>query len=315
MKTTHKLKKFFLTLTILIISIASITLLPLGLTGCGQTSKIDKTNNTKSNSSTTENTSSTNPNKTNTATSSINSSEISNKVEQIKKSGVLVLGTSADYPPYEFHKIINGKDEIIGFDVDIAREIASDLGVKLKIKDMKFEGLLPSLQTGKIDIIIAGMTPSQERKKAVDFSRNYYQAEQKFLVRKSDSNKFKSIDDLKSLNIGVQKSTIQEKIAKTKIQCANVVSLGKITDLVLQLKSKKIDGIILEGPVATAYANSSDDLEVANINLGKEDGVAIAIKKGQAKLLDSINNTLERLIKNNKISNFIVNSTKLAEDN
>ena len=79
------------------------------------------------------------------------------KLQEIKDSGKLVMGTSADYPPYEWHLIKDGKDEIIGFDIDIAQAIADELGVELEIKDMDFDGLIPALTTGKIDIIIAGM--------------------------------------------------------------------------------------------------------------------------------------------------------------
>lgn len=84
---------------------------------------------------------------------------------KIKKAGKIVLGTSADYPPYEFHKVIDGKDEIVGFDIEIAKQIAKDLGVELEIKDMKFDGLLAALQAGKIDFIVSGMTPTEERKR------------------------------------------------------------------------------------------------------------------------------------------------------
>ncbi len=75
------------------------------------------------------------------------------------------MATSADYPPYEFHKVVNGKDEIVGFDIEIAKEIAKQLGVELEIKDIKFDGLLAALQGGTVDMVISGMTPTEERKK------------------------------------------------------------------------------------------------------------------------------------------------------
>ena len=96
--------------------------------------------------------------------------ESASTLEKVKESKKLVIGTSADYPPYEFHKEINGKDEIVGFDVEIAKEIAKDLGVELEIKDMSFDGLLPALKTGTIDMALASMNPSEERKESVDFS-------------------------------------------------------------------------------------------------------------------------------------------------
>lgn len=243
------------------------------------------------------------------------SKEVSSKtnLEKIKESGKIVLGTSADYPPYEFHKNIDGKDTIVGFDINIAEEIASDLGVELEIKDMKFDGLLAALQTGNIDFIIAGMTPDEQREKSVDFSNLYYEAEQKLLVKKGEAAKYQSIDDLKGLKIGAQKATVQEKIAMNKIENADVKSLSKITDLVLELKNNKIDGIVLVKPVAEAYANASDDLEVVDILLDKEEGVAIAVKKNSIDLLNSINDSLDKLINEDKIDQFIEEATKIAE--
>ena len=104
------------------------------------------------------------------------------KLQAIKDKGVLVLGTSADYPPFEFHIEVDGKDTIVGFDIDIAKKIAENIGVELEIVDMKFEGLLPALTAGKIDLIVSGMTPTDERKQSVDFSLTYYDARQTMLV-------------------------------------------------------------------------------------------------------------------------------------
>ncbi|MHB1391598.1 MAG: transporter substrate-binding domain-containing protein [Clostridia bacterium] len=235
------------------------------------------------------------------------------KLEQIKAKGKIVLGTSADYPPYEFHKEINGKDQIVGFDIDIAKAVAKELGVQLEIKDMKFDGLLAALVADDIDFIIAGMVPKEERKKSVDFSIPYYQAEQKMLVKATAAEKIKSIADLKGLKIGAQKSTVQEDIAKTKIEASEVKSLSKITDLVLELKNDKIDGIILVAPVAAAYAKQNQDLVVPDITFGKEDGVAVAVNKGNADLLDVIDKTLDKLMKDGSIDKFIGEATILSE--
>lgn len=86
-------------------------------------------------------------------------------LEAVKEKGKIVVGTSADYPPYEFHKEIDGVDTFVGFDIAISQKIADDLGVELEIVDMKFDGLLAALTGGKIDFIAAGMNPSDERKK------------------------------------------------------------------------------------------------------------------------------------------------------
>jgi polar amino acid transport system substrate-binding protein len=235
------------------------------------------------------------------------------KIEKIKAKGKLVLGTSADYPPYEFHKAINGKDEIVGFDIEIAKVIAKDLGVELEIKDMKFDGLLAALVVDDIDFIVAGMVPKEERKKSVDFSTQYYQAEQNVLIRTEDAGKITSIEALKGLKVGAQKSTVQEDLAKEKAQAAEVKSLSKITDLVLELQNGKIDAVVLVGPVANAYAKQNPKLTVSGISLGSEEGVAVAVNKGTPDLLEAINKSLDTMIKAGTIDKFIQEATTLSE--
>lgn len=240
-------------------------------------------------------------------------SKAEGKVGEIKGKGKIVLGTAADYPPYEFHKEIDGKDNIVGFDIDIAKAIAADLGVELEIKDMKFDGLLAALVAGDIDIIVASMVPTEERKQSVDFSIPYYEAEQKMLVKADIADKIKTAEDLKGMVIGAQKSTIQEEIANTKIEASEVKALSKITDLVLELKNDKIDGIVLVGPVADAYAKQSPDLAVPEISFGREDGVAVAMNKGSGDLTDAINVTLEKMINDGTIDKLISEATLLSE--
>lgn len=235
------------------------------------------------------------------------------KIEEIQKKGKLVLGTSADYPPYEFHKLTNGKDEIVGFDIEIAKTIAADLGVELEIKDMKFDGLLAALVVDDIDFIVAGMVPKEERKKSVDFSKQYYQAEQRILIRAEDQDKLKTPEDFKGLKVGAQKSTVQEDIA-LGIEGAEVKSLSKITDLVLELKNKKIDAIVLVDPVAAAYTKQNSDLVVPEISFGTEEGVAIAVNKGNEDLVEAINKTIDKLLSEGKIDKFIEEATTLAEE-
>ena len=105
------------------------------------------------------------------------------KIEQIKEAGVLVMGTSADYSPNEFHTEVDGKDTIVGFDVAIAQYIADDLGVELKVVDMSFDNLCINLAKGDFDIVIAGMASTEERLKSVDFSDPYFKQQQAILIR------------------------------------------------------------------------------------------------------------------------------------
>ncbi|GIO54988.1 transporter substrate-binding domain-containing protein [Paenibacillus cellulositrophicus] len=224
----------------------------------------------------------------------------------------IVLGTSADFPPYEFHKMVNGKDQIVGFDIEIAKEIAKDMGAQLEVKDMSFDALLGELSTGRVDFVISGLTPNEERKKQIDFSNNYYKAEQAVVVREADKNKYSTMKALEGASLGIQKGSIQEDIAKT-IPGAKITGLGKISDIVLQLNSSRVDASIMEKPVAEAYIKNVKGLVIADaVPDYKEDGYAIGIKKGNTELVNQINKTLDRLKSENKIEQYVAEASDLA---
>jgi polar amino acid transport system substrate-binding protein len=233
-------------------------------------------------------------------------------LSKIKAAGKLVVGTSADYAPYEFHTLLDGQDAIVGFDMAIAAEIAKDLGVKLEIQDIGFDGLLQALNSDKVDIVISGMTPTEERKKSVDFSEIYYMAKQTILVRTEDVATYTIIDSLKGKKVGAQLASIQEGLVKDKIPEAVPVSLGKIPDLILELKGKKIDALVVELPVANGYITANPDLALSDITIGDPDGgSAVAIKQGNKALVDAINATLKRLAADGSIDKFVAAANEL----
>ena len=236
-------------------------------------------------------------------------------LEAIKSKGKLVVGTSADYPPYEFHKEIDGKDTIVGFDIEIAKQFAKDLGVELEIKDMAFDGLLVALQADKVDMIFAGMTPDPERKENADFSDIYYTATHRFILRSGDETSITKMEDLKGKKIGVQKGSIQEKIAKKNFDEGNIKALDKIPDLVLDLKNNKVDAVLAELPVAQINVQKNpgiaiaDKLEVAD----PVGGSAIAMKKNSPELQAEVNKTIKKLTDEKKIEQFILEANKIVE--
>ena len=232
---------------------------------------------------------------------------------KIKEKGVLVLGTSADYPPYEFHVEVDGMDTIVGFDIEIAKSIAERIGVELEIIDMKFEGLLPALNAGKIDLVIAGMTPTEERKQSVDFSTVYYKEKQAVVVRADDSGALQSIDGFDGKSIGVQKATIQEELAAVEFTESTIKGLDKIPNLILELKTGKIDAAILVSPAANAYVKANSDLAVTAMEFDSEDGSAIAVKKNSGELLDIINLVLDELITSGSLDQFIIEAVELSD--
>ena len=240
-----------------------------------------------------------------------------NKLEKIKEAGVLVLGTSADYPPGEFHTMVNGEDTIIGYDIMLAQYIADDLGVELKVVDMAFDGLCMSLSQGEFDIVISGMTPTEERKKAVDFTDAYYTNPQLILVKAENADLYTSPEDLAGKKVGVQNGTIQVEPAKELAGEENVVSLVKNTDLLMELQSGKLDALYIDSMPATAFANANDDLVTVDIGLGeivKTDGQAIGVQKGNESFLEYLNGLIAKMQEDGVIDQYIADAWELAED-
>ncbi|KEO85282.1 transporter substrate-binding domain-containing protein [Tumebacillus flagellatus] len=203
----------------------------------------------------------------------------------------LVLMTSADYPPYESHKTDGGTDEIVGFDIDIAKAITKDLGYDLEVKDVDFNGLLPALQAKQADFVMAGMTPKPERLQNADFSDIYYEAKET-IVSKKGSN-LKTPADIKGKKVGVQLGSIQEGEAK-KMEGLQIVSLNKIGDIIQELKAGRIDAAIIEDTVAKGYTAANTDLEFNTIEQTEAAGSAIAFPKGSAITAD-FNKELKKL--------------------
>jgi ABC-type amino acid transport substrate-binding protein len=235
------------------------------------------------------------------------------KIEQIKKGGKLVVGTSADYPPYEFHLLNEQEGELVGIDIDIARMIAQELGVKLEIKDIIFSRLLDALEAGKIDIAIAGLHPTETRKKKANFSDIYYQAIQAIVIRTENTDKIKTIEDLRGKIIGVQKDTIQEDMARNHIEGANFVVRETIEELIINLQKGLVDALILEKPVAESYVQRNKGFVIVTSKefLDKM-GSAIALRKSDNDLLTEINRILKKMKEENKIEEFVENAKVLT---
>lgn len=238
---------------------------------------------------------------------------VADKLQEIKDKGVLVLGTSADYPPFEFHLEVDGKDTIVGFDIEIAKNIAANIGVELEIVDMKFDGLLPALTAGKIDLIVSGMTPTDERKQSVDFSIVYYDARQTMLVKTENVGTLNTVEAFAGKTLGVQKATIQEELAKTLFTSSDAKAIDKIPNLIMELKTGKVDGLILAEPVAKQYAVANPDLSVNGLDLGSEGGSAIAVQKDSGAFLEAIDATITEMIDSGEMDQIISDAMLLSE--
>lgn len=232
----------------------------------------------------------------------------------IQEKGKVVVGMSADYAPYEFHYINeNGEDVIGGFDVDIANEIASALGVELVIQEMDFDALVAALPAGKIDLVVSGMNPTEERAKVVDFSEIYYNSQHGILVRSEDVDKYKTFADLEGAKVGAQLGSTQEQIARSEVPNADLQLLNNVNNLILELKAGKVDAVIMEKPVAEMAVKSNTELAVGTpIYEDKTGGNAVGMAKNNPELLAKINEVIKELNETGKMDEYIVKANELA---
>ena len=222
---------------------------------------------------------------TNNSESSVES--ISKGDEGVRKTGILVMATNAEFPPYEYHE----NNEIVGIDVEIAKAIAEKLELKLDVKDMAFDAIMPSVSSGKADIGLAGMTVTDERKANVDFTDTYAHSSQVVIV-KNDSD-IASPDDLKGKKIGVQLGTTGD-LYSANIEGASVERFPKGLDAVVALSQGKIDAVVIDSLPAKSFVENVEGTKILDKEFTSED-YAIAIKKGNTALVENINKAIKEL--------------------
>ena len=211
---------------------------------------------------------------------------------------VVYVGTNAEFAPFEF---LEG-DKVTGFDMELIAEIGKVAGFEVEVKNQAFDGLLPALQSGKIDLIIAGMTVTDERKKAVDFSESYYTASQVIIVP-ADNVAIKSFDDLKGKNVGVQIGTTGDTVISEIKEITNT-KYNNGSEAVLALTTQKVDAVVIDNEPAKNFVAKNTGLKVVDTGAVKED-YAIAIAKGNKELLDKVNTGLKTLKEKGKYDELI----------
>ena len=242
--------------------------------------------------------------------------EADGALQEIKDSGKLVVGTCADYPPYEWHLVQDGEDKIIGFDIDIAQAIADELGVELEVKDMDFDGLIPALSTGKIDMIIAGMNPTEERKQSVDFTDVYYTQKDALVIKSEDAKDIRSEDDLKKASLATQKATIQETYLLENFPGAEIQSIPKLNTAILYLVTGKADAVLMVETVARRYVEENEGLEIADFDVSSTPNEsAIAVAKDSADFLEEVNDILDEMEDSGKIEELIRTNIEIMDEN
>lgn len=246
-------------------------------------------------------------NKTQTSKSSL---------EQVKSAKVLKVAVSPDYPPFEFQMLKNGKNQVVGSDIDLAKAIAKKLGVKVQIEPMDFNNVLASLSTGKADIAISGISKTPERAKSVAFSDIYYEADNALVVKKSELERYTNAADFKGKKVAAQKGAIQEEIVQKQLKGASEIALPAITDEINEVKAGQVQGAVIEGLIAKSYVAANPDLAIAKLKLKTPTdsyGSAVALPKGETELTKVINEVIKSQKANGQIEQSIQSNYKLSQ--
>ena len=215
----------------------------------------------------------------------------------------LILATEAGFAPYEYYQ----DGEIVGVDIDIAREIALSLGKELVIKDVSFDFIINEIKSGKSDIGAAGMSITKERLEEVDFSVEYAVSNQVVIVPMD--SKITSIDQISNQRIAVQLGTVADSYVNENYKDATVIRQKKYLSMVEDLKAGKVDLIIMDLLPASEIVKSNDGLKILDEYLFT-DKYGMAIKKGNKELLDKVNDVLTRLMSEGKIEEYTIKHTQ-----
>lgn len=206
----------------------------------------------------------------------------------------LVMGTNAEFEPFEYRE----NDQIVGYDIDTAAEIAAFTGMELKVEDMNFDSLINALVSGKIDMILAGMSVTEERAEVVNFSNPYYRAAQVIIVPKEGATVASSAD-LAGKKIGVQEGTTGDIYVDENVEGAELNRFKKAVDAAIDLANGKLDAVVLDEQPAKRIVEQNEALTILDEALTAEE-YAIAVRKDNPVLLEEINNCLTELEENGK---------------
>ena len=218
----------------------------------------------------------------------------SSALDQIKQKGELVVGTSADYPPYEFHAEVDGKDTIVGFDMEIAQAIADKLGMKLVWEQVDFDSIIPGIQAERYDVGAAGITITPDRQKNCDFSNPYFLANQVIVVNPGSDIQGKA--DLAGKTIAVQTGTTAEEYCMDNGY--SVLSFASNNDAQAALTSGKADAWVVDNEAAARMA-ADQSLTVLDEAMTSEP-YAFAFAKGSS-LVDQVNTALQELLQDGTV--------------
>ena len=223
--------------------------------------------------------------------------EPSTLLEQIKAKGKLVVGTEAQYAPYEFKDL---DANFVGCDMWLAQQIADSLGVELEIVDMSFAGIIPAVQSGQVDLGIAAFTNTPERAEEIDFSNLYETSAQLLIVKTGNADTFSTKEALAGQKVGAQKGTIQSQLIQSALPDSELFELEKYPALALEVQNGNIAGLVVDQAVGESLvANSNGELEVSNFEFSAEEasfGKSVVIAKGNEDLVAAVNEVIDKVV-------------------
>ncbi len=222
--------------------------------------------------------------------------EASTLLEQIKAKGKLVVGTEAQYAPYEFKDF---DANFVGCDMWLAQQIADSLGVELVIVDMSFAGIIPAVQSGQVDLGIAAFTNTPERAEEIDFSDLYETSAQLLIVKTGNADTYSTKEALAGQKVGAQKGTIQSQLIQSALPDSELFELEKYPALALEVQNGNIAGLVVDQAVGESLvANSNGELEVSNFEFSAEEasfGKSVVIAKGNEDLVAAVNEVVNKV--------------------
>lgn len=224
-------------------------------------------------------------------------------VSEENKKPTLKVGTSADYPPFEYHAEVDGKDTIVGVDIELANYICDALGYELELVDMSFDGLIGSLNEGNFDLILSGLSADPNRDCL--FTVPYYGANQALITTKDKVDMFQSTEDMMGKKISGLMGSIQEGFA---VQYAGdtAVAVQNFQDSVMMVMEGGLDGIICESGVADTVIAANSDLVIADVYIDDGDNtVCGAVKKGNEALVEEINPILNEVVEKGLVEEWL----------
>ena len=211
----------------------------------------------------------------------------------------LIMVTEASFAPYEYYS--DGK--IVGVDVDIASEIAKEMGKKLVVKDVAFDSIIHEVKSGKADIGVAGISFSEERAKQVDFSVNYTTSKQVVIVRKN--SKINDISEINNKRIAVQLGSVADLYVSEEYDNKNIIRQKKYLSAIQDLKDNKVDCVVMDELPAKQIVSENNDIRILDEALA-EDNYGIIVDKGNTELLEVINRVINRLKEKGKIDEYVL---------